>query len=497
LIEPAYLSIPPRLGSHGDEAIDLARLAGLDPDEEQQQAIDAMLSYGPGGNWAAAESAIIEARQCGKTTNVMEPVVMYDFWLGTPDRIVWTAHRFKTARQTFENICVYVDTAPVLSRRVSKINKSHGEEFIELHPRKDHPGEPGARLEFLARESSGGRGLGGKRVVFDEALILGAEGMDALVPILSARDNAHLMYGSSAAKTTSTYLHKLVARGRKGDDPQLIWIEYCSPGSWEKPGCAAGDRCMHQPGTDGCALDDETLWPFANHAVRHTKGNRVSFASIRKERGILSPIGFGRERLGWHEGLALAEGVIADELWQKRKDAESAAVGRVGLAVDASPNSRSAAVGMTGIREDGKRHWQVLRHDAGTGWVIPYFTQLREDLGESWDGRVALDPSAPAGALITALDDAGFEVVEVGGRTLVQAWGSFKIAVDDDNGCHLGQFTLDQAIRDTATAPSGDVERFSRKKSTGDICPLVAVVESDHALTIAPEPEQQFFGAWR
>lgn len=480
MIEPAYLSIPPRVGSYGDEVIDLARLAGLDPDEEQEQAIDAMASYGPGGSWAAMESAIVEARQCGKTTNVMEPIVMFDFWMGEPDLTVWTAHRFKTARRTFENFCVYIDTAPELSRRVKQINRSHGEEFIELHPKKDKPGDPKARLEFLARESSGGRGLGGKRVVFDEALILGAEGMDALVPILSARKNAHLMYGSSAAKATSTYLHKLVVRGRKGGDPELIWVEYCAPGSWQKPGCLRGDRCMHSAGTEGCALDDETLWPLANHAVRHNKGNRVSILSIRKERGVLSPVGFGRERLGWHEIPVNVDGVISEDLWSTRLDKASVAVGRAGVGVDVSPDLRSAAVGMTGTRADGKKHWQVLRHDAGTGWVIPHLVHLR-DVDKLQFSHVALDPSSPAGALAEGIKAEGFEVIEVAGRPMVQAWGSFYADVLEDRGRHIGQHTLDQAIRDTATTPSGDVDRFSRRKSTGDICPFVAVVLSDHA----------------
>ncbi len=494
MIEPAYLWIPPRLGSFGDEAIDLARLAGLDPDEEQQQSIDAMLSYGAGGRWAAKESAVVEARQNGKTTNVMEPVVMYDLWLQEPDRIVWTAHRFKTARATFENFLIYIDTAPELSRRVAKVNKSHGEEFIELHPRRKKPGEPRARLEFMARESSGGRGLGGKRVVFDEALILGAEGMDALVPILSARRNSHLMYGSSAAKSTSTYLHKLVVRGRKGGDRTLIWVEYCAPGSWEDPGCKLGDRCNHQPGVDGCRLDDESLWPLANHAVRHTNGNRVSIESIRDERPILSPLGFGRERLGWHEIPVSTDGVIKAALWETRLDKASVALGKVGVAVDASPRLTSAAISMTGVREDGKRHWQVLRHDIGVGWVPGHLEQLRDVDKLKFDKQVALDPSSPAGALIDGLKAAGFEVVEVTGRGVVQAWGAFYADVLEDRGRHIGQHALDQGIRDCATSPSGDVEKFSRRESTGDICPFVATVLSDHQQRVSasnrpPEPD--------
>jgi len=159
---------------------------------------------------------------------------------------------------------------------------------------------------------------------------------------------------------------------------------------------------------------------------------------------------------------------------------------RVGIGLDASPGLVSASIGMTGVREDGKRHWQVLRHDAGTAWVVQHLKQLR-DVDKLDFGPIAIDPASPAGALIKDITDAGFEVEETTGRKLVQAWGSFYQAVVEDGGRHLGQDTLDQAIRDARNAPSGDVERFSRKKSSGDITPLVAVTLSDHALRMSPD----------
>lgn len=465
MIDPAYLWIPPRTGSYGDEAIDLARMAGRELDAEQCLAVDAMLSYGRGGRWVALESAILEARQNGKTAGVLLPVVLFDLFLLDPDRIVWTAHLFRTSRDAFDDFCVCIETAPVLSRRVKKISYGHGEESIELHN--------GATLEFLARSQGGGRGLGGKRVVFDEALILASASLDSLMPTLSARPDPQINYGSSAAKETSEHLHALKDRGRAGGDPSLIWIEYCAPGGWDDPGCEQ-DKCPHFWGTDGCTLDNEELWPLANHTI----GKRITYAYVRSERRTLSPRGFGRERLGWHEELLSATGVIQERLWQSRKDVDSVAVGRVGIGVDASPELRSLAVAMTGLREDGKRHWQILRHDGGAGWLVPYLAELR-DSGLDF-GPIGVDPSGPAGALISDLTAAGFEVEEISGRILVQAWGAFLQSVVEGTGWHLGQHTLGQAIRDARHAPSGDVERFSRKRSSGDICPLVAVTLSDH-----------------
>lgn len=496
MIDPAHLWVPPRVGSYGDEAVDLAKLAGLDLDEEQRLAVDAMLSFGPGGAWVALESAIVEGRQNGKSVRVLLPVTLWDLFMLEPDRIVWTAHLFKTARDAFDAFCVCVDTAPELSRRVKNIAHGKGEEAIELHN--------GGTLEFLARSSGGGRGLGGKRVVFDEALILAATTLGALIPTLSARPNPHISYGSSAGKVNSDHLHSLKERGRRGGDPSLIWVEWCASGSWDEPSCER-EKCPHLYGVPGCTLDDEARWPQANHALGR---GRITYTFVRAERRTLPVREFGRERLGWHETPVSAAGVLPEALWNPgRLDPNSSAVGRVGIGLDASPDLLSAAVAMTGTRADGKRHWQVLKYDAGTSWVAPYLQGLRNPAESEFEelrdiepldfGPVAIDPSSPAGALITDLAEAGFEVEEVNGRSLVQAWGSFKKDVDDDNGRHIGQPELDQAIRDARNAPSGDVERFSRKKSSGDICPLVAVTLSDHMLRVAPEAEQEFFGAWR
>lgn len=499
VIEPTHLWIPPRVGSYGDEAVDLAAVAGLELDDEQELAVDALLSYGPGGARAARESGIVEGRQNGKTERVLLPVVMFDLWLGVPDRIMWTAHRFQTSRDAFAAFCRCIATAPELSRRVKKIRAGHGEESIELHPDPKTPGEPGALLEFMARESGGGRGIGGKRVVFDEALILSADAMDALVPALSARSDSQINYGSSGAKVTSSQLHKLITRGRSGKDPSLIWVEFCAPGSWEDPGCALGAKCMHMPDTGGCILDDETLWPYANHSL-NKRG--LTSENIRSERLILTPRGFGRERYGWHEYPVSVDGVISQPLWESRKDEQSTAAGRVGVAIDVRPDLGAAAVAMTGRRGDGRRHWQLLEHQPGTSWVKPYLRQLRADGIEF--GPVGVDPSSSAGALIPDLtadeDDGapGFEVLEVAGRALVQAWNSFHNSVLEDQGRHLGQEGLWQSIRECKTAPSGDSTKFSRAKSTGDICPLVAVTISDHVEREAAKVKPSVpLGAWR
>lgn len=473
MIAPAYHWVPPRVGSYGDEAVDLGRVAGLEIDDEQCLAIDALLSYGPGGRWVALESAILEGRQNGKTMRVLVPVTLFDLFLLPPDRIVWTAQVFRTARDAFDAFCVCIETAPELSKRVKKISYGHGEEFIHLHS--------GAKLDFLARNKLGGRGLGGKRVVMDEALFIAASSMGALMPVLSARPDPQINYGSSAALESSDHLHRLKKRGRAGCDPSLIWLEWCAPGSWASPPCELGRRCPHAAGSPGCALDDESLWQRANHTV----GDRITYDYVRAERRTLPPREFGRERLGWHEEPVALGDLIDMAVWSRWVDEDDSLTGMVSLSLDVAPDRSSAAVGMTGRRPDGLLGWHILEHRPGMHWLLTAAVEIDAAYANvGW----CVDPSSPAGSLIPDMVKADLVVHEITGRELAQACTSMLESATDGRGRHQGQSSLDGAWRDACTAPLGDSVRFDRKKS-GDITPLMVVTLSDHGFRVHGEVE--------
>lgn len=471
MIQPTHLWIPPRRGSYGDEAIDLTRLAGRELDDEQCIAVDAMLSYGPGGRWIALESGIVEPRQNGKTGGVLLPVTLFDLFLLPPDRIVWTAHIFRTARDAFDDFCTCIETAPELSRRVKNVSYGHGEEYIELHN--------GAKLEFLARSKGGGRGLGGKRVVMDEALFLSAAAMGALMPVLSARPDPQVNYGSSAALETSDHLHRLKERGRSGNDPSLIWIEFCAPGSWKDPPCQLGRSCRHTVGALGCAFDNDEFIKRANHTV----GKRITWEYVRAERAALPAREFSRERLGWHEDLPLGGGAIDLGVWTKLFDGDSRREGDVTLAVDIAPQRDYAAIGFYGQRADGLGHVQLLDYRPGTDWIIPRMVELKS----------ALDPVGWAmgrgtfASLEADLGRANFskpnesespkrgDVAVVVGSDMSAACGQMLDAVRQGDIRHPGQPELDAAIASGRTRETGDAVAWSRKDSGADISPLVVI----------------------
>jgi hypothetical protein len=475
LVPPAHLSIPPRTGSYGAEAVDLAALAGRVLDAEQEVAVDAMLSYGPGGRWAALETCRLEPRQNGKTGGELVPVVLFDLFLMPADKIVWTAHLFRTARDAFNDFDRMIAATPELSKRVKKLSYANGEEAVELHS--------GARLEFLARSKGGGRGIGGKRVVMDEALFLSSEAMGALLPTLAARSvtgDPQINYASSAGVLGSDHLRGLRDRGRKGNDPSLVYIEHCAPGGWDAPGCDLGPECPHTIDTDGCALDDESLWKLANPSI----GRRIAISYIRAERRALPPEEFGRERLGWHTEPA-GIGGLPLERWTDCGDDESKPTGRPVFMVDASPGLRSVAIVACMYRPDGFPHVEVVAHGPGSDWAAARAAQLQKHKPIDW----VIDPGGPAGALLPDLLAVGIEPRQMSGRDLGQACEAFAAAVTDKGLRHLNDPTMARAITSAGRRDIGDgLWAWSRRKSDTDISPLVAATGAFWGLSVSPPP---------
>lgn len=463
LVQPAHLWVPDRIGSYGDEAADLAALAGRELDEAQLLAVDAMLSYGPGGRWVALEAAVIEARQNGKTSGVILPVVLADLFLFDADRIVWTAHLFRTARDAFADVCSLIEATPYLSRRVKKISYSNGEEAVELHS--------GARLEFLARSKGGGRGLGGKRLVMDEALFLSAESMGALIPTLSAREDPQILYGSSAGLATSDHLRNLRDRGRKGGDPSLIWAEWCTPGGWEDPPCERGRDCPHVVGTEGCALDDESLWPLANPAL----GPRITYQFVRAERRALPPEEFGRERMGWFDLASdLDERPIAIGDWVacKLELAEKPA-GTPCFFLDCSPGLSSASI-CAGTMHDGKPRIELADYRSGAGWLEGPKGRVKELATRYPGAQFAVLGTGAVSALLPGLAELGIRPVQFTNQDMGRACSHLQKLVGGRAMTHDGDQLFSTGLAGAVKRPMGDdLWMWSRRKST-DISPIVS-----------------------
>ncbi len=492
---PAHLWVPQGArGNYGDEVADVAEMMGRPLDPSQRVAVDALTAYGPGGRWLTLEGCIKEPRQNGKTGGIITPIAFADLFLWDADRVAWSAHLFRTTREAFADHRQLIESVPEFDRRVKKIHESNGDESIELIS--------GARIDYLARSKGGGRGLGGKLVVIDEALFFSAEQAGALLPILAARPNPHVLYGSSACKVESSQLRILTRRGRSGADSSLTLVEWRAPGGWSDPGCDRGPLCPHAPGTSGCSLDNLELIRAANPAMVF---GRIAMEFLVSMRATLPPLEFGREFLGWDEAGPEDESSPIDlDDWDACLDTASVPVGAPVWAVDVSPNGSTASIAMAAVRADGRPHLEVVATGAGYSWVAPRMVQLKADhgaarlpVGKEFRDGVLVDPSGPGADVALSLKTAGIEPYLMGSRDVGQACAALQAGTKDRALAHIGQRQVRDALEGAARRTLGDGGwAFARKHSEIDISPAVVVANALHGLRLAATG-QPFFASRR
>jgi phage terminase large subunit-like protein len=475
LVQPAHLWIPPRASSAGAELVDFAATFDRHMDAEQTLVADAVLSEGPDGNWAALEGALIGCRQNFKTY-VLQCIALGKAVLFRERLIIWSAHLFQTAQESFRDLDELVTNYDHLRKRVKVVSRANGDEGIEF--------TNGARIMFRARSKSGGRGLSGDTVILDEAFALQPEHLGALIPTLSARPNPQILYGSSAGLADSAVLRNIRDRGRKGGDPSLVYVEFCAP----QGGCAQ-PMCEHAPGADGCALDDVENWRLANPAL----GKRISVEYVAAERRALPPEEFARERMGWWDE-PLGDAPISLDKWLACVDPESKRTGACVIGLDVSPSLRSAAVAMAGWRTDGLPHGELVKHEPGVDWLV-----------ETLAGYVkAKRPAAVVGhgtaqlkALVPSLEAAGVTVTLLTDGDMAAACSQLQSEVAEGGFRHLGDPILADALGNAASKPVGDGGWVWRRKgSEGDITPLVALNAARWGLQTVPKASVPLI-AWR
>jgi hypothetical protein len=441
------MSVPRHVvSSQGQDAVDLARMAGLRLDEWQQFVLAQGLAEERRNHWAAFEVALIVSRQNGKGA-VIEARELAGLFLLGEELIVHSAHEFKTASEGFLRILRLIQDCPSLDREVSKVRTQHGAEAIELRS--------GARLKFLARTGGSGRGFTGDCVILDEAHNLDDENMAALLPTLSTRPNAQVWYFSTAGMPTSTQLGAVRKRGLSGDDPSLAFFEWSA-----------------DPEDDPASPE---TWAKTNPAM-NLPGHGISQEYIARERAALAPHIFARERLGIGQyplDRANAWQVIRKDDWDRGRDSRSQTGPGVAFAVDVTPDRSSAVIGVASKRRDGLLHVEVAMRDRGTAWIVKEIARMADQYDPV---AVVIHPAYPAGSLIDDIEAAGVMVTRTTARDVAQACGQFYDAATDTQTLrHLGQDSLNAAVAGAQRRQVGDVWSWDRQALTVDISPLVAV----------------------
>lgn len=473
-VEPAHLWVPDHVTSAGDEVVDFAQSAGMTLDLDQRMLLELMYAEDKHGSLVCREFCIICARQNLKTYCLIA-AQLADAWLFKKPLSVWTAHLFDTAQDAFRDINALIDGSDELSRHVLNVRTGNGAEAVEL--------KSGARIRFKARNKSGGRGLTSDRCTLDEGFALQTVMMGALIPTMSAREDAQVRYGSSAGLADSDVLRGVRDRGRKGDDPKLGYVEWCA----EPDTCAAGKKCTHELGLAGCALDDKEKVRQANPQL----DGRLKWENIQTERRVLAtdPEEYARERLGWWSDPGVIDPPYPLDKWRELADVGSTREGRPQFALDINPSRTRASIGYCAKSTDDFRHLELGDYRPGTGWIEERAAEILKVFPESQWGIVK---DGQAATEIEKLEQLGIDVVEFDTSKFAGACAELLDAIEQSQCRHIDQAEVTAAMKGAKKRELEGKWTLARK-GLDDISPLVSFVVS-HQLFL--DNDDDGFNVW-
>jgi hypothetical protein len=233
---------------------------------------------------------------------------------------------------------------------------------------------------------------------------------------------------------------------------------------------------------------DRDAWTTANPAY----GWRITDEALLTLHGELGDDLFARECLClWDPELdADGDAVVSAEVWAALLESGSRIASNTCLALDVSPDRRWSSFGVAGRRSDSRLHLEVVDRRPGTAWVLARGVEL----AATHRLPIRIQVGSPAGAFISQFRECGVAVVEISKAEHAQAVGQFIDAATNDGLRHLGQASLDSALRVAQLQQSGDVEVWGRRTSKADICGLVSVTV---ALGGVPQIVAAPLGTWR
>lgn len=458
--DPRVSVAPVAVASAGAEAAEMMLLAGVTLDEWQRLVLDVALGERRAGRWSAATVGVCLPRQNGKN-EVLVARELWGLFLGGERLIVHTAHRQRIATQQFRRLVELTDRVPAFKKRVKSVTRGRGSEAVTL--------VDGRRIEFTTRLSGNLRGLTADLIVFDEAAYLADDDLAAIIPTLSAlsqQGNPQVWFTGSPPDREDpvqdgvpfSRLRESALNGADG----VAWLEWSVD--------------AREPDMVPMSVaEDPEMWAVANPAL----GVRISHEWVRKELTVdLSARAFAVERLGvgsWPSLVSAREHPIPLDVWQRlaEHDRSMRVESRVAVAVDATPEQSWGCVAVAGLRGDGLWQVAVVEHRRGCDWVPEVVARLLAS--DRPPGVVVVDGRGPAAHLIDVLRDMGAPVLVADTGDLADGCAQFLEAVTaGDLRWPAPQPELEAAVGGARRDTPGDRWKWSRRRATANIAPLVA-----------------------
>lgn len=413
-------------------------------------------------------------RQVGKTFLVGMMIVALCL-LRPKLTVVWSAHRLRTAEETFKKMQA-ITRRKRIAPFVQRVILGSGEESIEF--------TNGSRILFGARAAGFGRGFDEVDVVvYDEAQILGENALDDMIPATNQcrqPEGALMLFMGTPPKPTDQgeVFTRMRAEALTGEDEDTAWIEFGADEDYEPTPLPAplSERDWKQIAKANPSFPAETT--------------REAILRMRKK---LGPESFKREGAGVWSKLTKQLEVVPQATWHDRLAEAPPAENEppAALSVDRWYDGSTAVAGSW--RQDAGTHVELLAVDTSSD-TVGIVEWLVERAGKKIPVLIAAD--SPAAALATDLLARKVDVRLVNGPDFARSCQAFVNEAVEGELTHAGQQQLDDALAGATQLPVGKAGAWvwDRRTPDNDISPLVAATLARHgaALTNKSAPSAAF-----
>lgn len=496
--------------SHGFHVIEFAFVwLGITLRPWQKWLLIHALELTPDGRYRFRKVIIIVGRQNGKT-KLIEVLALWWLFVDSdsfPEHVpadeflvLGTAQDKDTAKKVWRKVLRRCN--PNVQKWPSRFSPAEREAIVPalvaqaMPPYETNGSEAitlknGAQYQIAASTSGGGRGDSISRAVMDELREQrNWEGWAALSKTLNGTFNSQLWAISSAGDARSVVLKDLrdaaVAALKE-------WDEYVTAGLLSAEEYANGHDTsiglFEWSAPEGCPLDDADAYLQANPSIGH--GYEVEALLSDLESGEPESVTRTEVMCQWVESTIEP---FMDPKWSELTDAplvdgrgqlvdpgsQIAEGSHMTIGIDTSWNRSMTYIAVAGYRDDGLIHVEVVRMRAGMLWVVPEVVRIAKEQGIT---HVAVQSrGCPAADFVQPLQEAGLEVVEIFGTTMLNSAGRLKDRVRDELLRHRGQPILDMAMANGVAKQLSGMDVWDRAGSVVDVAPAVAVTNAVLAL---------------
>lgn len=457
--------LPVGITSTGWPAVrDKCRELGIKFQHWQDGAGRCILAKRDDGLYAAGIGGAVMSipRQTGKTF-LIGAIVFALSMLFPGITVLWTAHRVRTANETFRSM-QGMARRKLIKPHVEHVRRGSGEQAIEFRN--------GSRILFGARENGFGRGFAKVAVVvFDEAQILTDDALDDMIPATNAHDNPLVIYTGTPPKPTDPgeVFSRMRAKALAGQSEHTLYIEL------------SADK-----GTD------PTKWPKGHIDWDQVARANPSFpvhtprAAVMRMMEQLGPASFLLEGLGiWHEDSG-PRPTIESARWQSLNATSPPSTGRTAVGVKFTNDGRRVAAalarkGGAGVHVEVVGEWPASEGSAAiTSWLKGTWRDM---------AVIVIDGKSGAGALRQALLAAGLTESAISLPTVAEVQTAHAMtlaAVEDGTLSHSNQPGLNAAVAAATQRQIGNAGGWGWQAiGEGDVLALDAVTYALHGAATA------------